>query len=428
MGVATLEIRYLPASRASRTPAIVAAAKVSGFIPITVNDAYLPHRFRPERIQILYGGSGSGKSDFKATELLCKCLTQKFCRVLFLRKFREQVRDSQFLLFKGLIARYGLEQYFQVKESEMDIICRLNGNMLLSGGLDDVDKLKSTPDITDIWIEEPIDRRGSISSTDFTELDRRLRCPLASNHIHLTFNPISKESWIYDYFFRSDAYRAFKLKTTYIDNHYSPQEQIRQFEILKEKKPDEYAVYALGEWGSLKQGLVFPEYKIVSDFPVDCRRWGYGLDWGFYPDPCALVRCGTKGDGMYWDEVIYENNLTSDTRAKLMTKSGLSRSSKIAADRNPEAIAELKLKGFPFIYGADKGPGSVKAGIDKMKMFTHYITERSKNVKREFDNYSWAFDRRDGLPTGEPEDAFNHAIDAGRYWLNTKTPQMPGFA
>ncbi len=428
MGVATLEIRYLPASRASRTPAIVAAAKVSGFIPITVNDAYLPHRYRPERIQILYGGSGSGKSDFKATELLCKCLTQKFCRVLFLRKFREQVRDSQFLLFKGLIARYGLEQYFQVKESEMDIICRLNGNMLLSGGLDDVDKLKSTPDITDIWIEEPIDRRGSISSTDFTELDRRLRCPLASNHVHLTFNPISKESWIYDYFFRSDAYRAFKLKTTYIDNHYSPQEQIRQFEILKEKKPDEYAVYALGEWGSLKQGLVFPEYKIVSGFPVDCRRWGNGLDRGFYPDPCAMVRCGTKGDGMYWDEVIYENNLTSDTRAKLMTKSGLSRSSKIAADRNPEAIAELKLKGFPFIYGADKGPGSVKAGIDKMKMFTHYITERSKNVKREFDNYSWAFDRRDGLPTGEPEDAFNHAIDAGRYWLNTKTPQMPGFA
>jgi len=309
----------------------------------------------------------------------------------------------------------------------MDIVCRLNGNMLLSGGLDDVDKLKSTPDITDIWIEEPIDRRGSISSTDFTELDRRLRCPLASNHIHLTFNPISKESWIYDYFFRSDAYAAFKLKTTYIDNHYSPAEQIRQFEILKEKKPDEYAVYALGEWGSLKQGLVFPEYKIITDFPLDCRRWGYGLDWGFYPDPCALVKCGTRGDGMYWDEIIYENNLTSDSRAKLMTQSGVFRSAKIAADRNPEAIAELKLKGFPFIYGADKGPGSVKAGIDKMKMFTHYITERSKNVKREFDNYSWAVDRRDGLPTGEPVDAFNHAVDAGRYWLNTKTPQMPGF-
>lgn len=427
MGAATLEIRYLPASRAIRTPAIVAGARVAGVIPITVNDAYLPYRFRPERIQILYGGSGSGKSDFKATELLCKCLTQKFCRVLFLRKFREQVRDSQFLLFKGLISRYGLESLFHVKESEMDIVCRLNGNMLLSGGLDDVDKLKSTPDITDIWIEEPIDRRGSISSTDFTELDRRLRCPLASNHIHLTFNPISKESWIYDYFFRSDAYAAFKLKTTYIDNHYSPAEQIRQFEILKEKKPDEYAVYALGEWGSLKQGLVFPEYKIITDFPLDCRRWGYGLDWGFYPDPCALVKCGTRGDGMYWDEIIYENNLTSDSRAKLMTQSGVFRSAKIAADRNPEAIAELKLKGFPFIYGADKGPGSVKAGIDKMKMFTHYITERSKNVKREFDNYSWAVDRRDGLPTGEPVDAFNHAVDAGRYWLNTKTPQMPGF-
>jgi phage terminase large subunit len=429
MGATKFSIFPIPASlKDGVTEKAKSVLLKAGKIPVIINDAYIQHLFRPERIQVFYGGSGSGKSDYKATELLFKCLCQKFCRVLFLRKYREQVRDSQFLLFKGLISRYELGEHFHVKESEMDIICRRTGNMLLSGGLDDVDKLKSTPDITDIWIEEPIDRRGSISSTDFTELDRRLRSPLASNHIHLTFNPISKESWIYDYFFRSDSYGAFKLKTTYLDNFYSPPEQIRQFDILKEKKPDEYAVYALGEWGTLKQGLIFPEYKIVSEFPSGCRRWGYGLDWGFYPDPCAVVKCGIKGDGMYWKEVIYENNLTSDSRAKLMKERGMNSADKIAADRNPEAIAELKLKGFPFIYGADKGPGSIKSGIDSMKMYTHYIVEGSPNVKREFDNYSWAIDRRDGIPTGDPVDEYNHAIDAGRYWLSTKTPTIPGFA
>lgn len=414
--------------RAGLTEKAKSILKQKGQIPITINDVYIPHLFRKERIQILYGGSGSGKSDFKATELLLKCLCDPFRRVLFMRKHATQIRDSQFLLFKDLIKRYELGEYFQVKESEMDIICRHNGNMLLSAGLDDVDKLKSVADITDAWIEEPIDKKGSISSSDFTELDRRLRSPLASNHIHLTFNPISKESWVNDYFFKSDAYAAFRLRTTYLDNHYSPPEQTRQFEILKEKKPDEYKVYALGEWGSLKQGLVFPEYKIITEMPKDLRRRGYGLDWGFYPDPCALVECGVKGDGFYWDEIIYENNLTSDTRAKLMKQRGVLQSARIAADRNPEAIAELKLKGYPFIYGADKGAGSVKAGIDSMKMFTHFITERSKNIKREFDNYSWAIDRRDELPTGEPIDAFNHAIDAGRYWHMTKAPQLPGFA
>ena len=92
-----------------------------------------------------------------------------------------------------MIKRYGLSQYFEVKES-MDIRCVLNGNMALAAGLDDVDKLKSIPDITDIWIEEPIDRKGTVLESDFLELDRRLRCDKAPNHIHLTFNPVSKQS------------------------------------------------------------------------------------------------------------------------------------------------------------------------------------------------------------------------------------------
>lgn len=424
-----LQIRLIPASVASSD--FLAVIRATGFHPITVNDAYIPHFFRHERLQVWYGGSGGGKSDAKATELLLKCLTQKFCRVLFMRKYSTQIRDSQFLLFKDLIKRYALQPYFQVKESEMDIICTVTGNMLLSAGLDDVDKLKSVADITDAWIEEPMDKRGSILSSDFTELDRRLRSPLASNHIHLTFNPISRESWIYDYFFRSDSYRPFTLKTTYRDNYYAPAEQAQQFEILKEKKPEEFLVYALGEWGSLKQGLVFPEYKIVPDFPLDCRRWGYGLDWGFFPDPCAVIKCGIRAGELFLDEVIYENNLTSETRARLMIARGMNKTSGVIADRNPEAIAEMRNRGFSGIEPADKGPGSVKAGIDTMRQFRINITARSANLKREMDNYSWAVDRRDGLPTGEPEDSYNHAIDAARYWCMkyaTQQNTMPRFA
>ena len=314
---------------------------------------------------------------------------------------------------KGMPPRNGIH----VKESEMDIVCRTNGNTLLSGGLDDVDKLKSIPDITDIWIEEPIDRRGSVSSTDFTELDRRLRSPLATNHIHLTFNPISKESWIHDYFFKSNAYGAFILKTTYLDNHFSPPEQNLQFEILKEKKHDEFLVYALGEWGSLKQGLVFPEYSIIKELPTDLKKRGFGLDWGFYPDPTALIECGIDGGNLYLDEVIYANNLTSGTRAEMMQRVGIQKNAKIIADRNTEAIAELKTKGYHGIVPADKGEGSIKAGLDLMKNYKIFITERSKNVKAEFDNYEWEKDRHSETPTGRPIDKWNHAIDAARYWV-----------
>lgn len=417
MGNAILKPALYPASAKDKGD-VLALLRASGRLPIIVNDAYLPHFNRPERIQIWYGGSGSGKSDAKATQLLLKCLTAKYCRVLFSRKYATQIRDSQFQLFKDLISRYGFQPYFKVMESEMDIVCTVNGNKLMSGGLDEVDKLKSIPDITDIWVEEPMDKKGNVSSADFRELNRRLRSTLAPNHIHFTFNPISKESWIYDYFFRSQEYEAFALRTTYLDNHFSPPDTHSQFETLKRVDPEEYKVYALGKWGSLKQGLVFPEYEIVKEFPFDCRKWGYGLDWGFYPDPCALVRCGIKNGVLYLDEVFYQHGTTSATRDKTMREAGVSKAVKILADRNPEAIAEMKQKGWYNIEPATKGQGSVKAGLNIMKNFKICITARSKNLKLEMDNYEWAIDRHSEKPTGEPVDAFNHAIDAARYWVS----------
>jgi len=415
-----MTIAYFPASESKGlSQDQLARIAQSGLIPIVANDIYLANRFRPERIQILYGGSGSGKSDWKATELLLKCLLNKYCRVMYCRKVKDTIRMSQFQLFKDVIKRYSLSAYFSVTEQDMKIVCKSNGNMLFARGLDDIDKVTSIAEVTDIWLEEPIDRRGSISSADFTELDRRLRSMLAPNHIHLTFNPISKESWIHDYFFKSNAYNAFVLCTTYLDNHFSPPEQHRQFEILKEKKPDEYRVYALGEWGSLKQGLVFPEYSIVKEMPDSPKKHGLGLDWGFYPDPTALVRCAIHGDGLYLDEVIYENNLTSASRAAMMAQRGVGKSEKIIADRNPEAIAELKAKGFYNITGAEKGEGSIKAGLDLMKNFKLFVTERSKNIKAELDNYEWEKDRHSESPTGRPVDKWNHAIDAARYWVQS---------
>jgi len=258
----------LPASAAKGlTRSERAVLMAAGALPIVTNDCFIEthtdgtgYKARQERIQILYGGSGAGKSDWKATELLLKAMTQPFFRCLFVRKNKEQVRDSQFLLFKGIIERNNLAPFFHVKESEMDIVCNLNGNMLLSGGLDDVDKLKSIPDVTDIWIEEPIDRKGSVLPTDFTELNRRLRCAKASNHVHLTFNPISKGSWIYDYFFRKEIYQVFAQKVTYKDNHFLPENTESEYHALSLIAPDEYRVYGLGEWG-----VVNDEMRLFAD-------------------------------------------------------------------------------------------------------------------------------------------------------------------
>ena len=49
-----------------------------------------------------------------------------------------------------------------------------------------------------------------------------------------------------------------------------------------------------------------------------------------------------------------------------------------------------------------------------MKQYDIYITTKSSNIIKEFDNYTWK-KHRDGRVLDEPIDAFNHAIDAARY-------------
>ena len=151
-----MNITFLSASKFKGLTDVQAQfMRSQGLLPIVVNDVFRQNfilsendgriKFRPERVQISYGGSGSGKSDFKATELLIKAMTQPYFRLLYSRKFAAQIRDSQFLLFKDLIKRYGLSEYFDVRES-MDIRCLLNGNMMIAAGLDDGHRIRQRLD------------------------------------------------------------------------------------------------------------------------------------------------------------------------------------------------------------------------------------------------------------------------------------------
>ena len=51
-----------------------------------------------------------------------------------------------------------------------------------------------------------------------------------------------------------------------------------------------------------------------------------------------------------------------------------------------------------------------------MKQYDKLITSRSQNLKKEFDNYVYAKDKL-WDPLDKPIDAFNHWIDASRYWI-----------
>ena len=85
----------------------------------------------------------------------------------------------------------------------------------------------------------------------------------------------------------------------------------------------------------------------------------------------------------------------------------------VSESADPRMVAEIRQSGLPIIP-VTKYAGSIEAGLDFMRSCKIYITSRSVNLKREFDNYTYAQDKY-GNWLNIPVDDWNHGIDACRY-------------
>jgi phage terminase large subunit len=214
------------------------------------NDVYLKHDLLHDesRYMVLMGGGGSGKSVFATQKIIYRLLREKGHRVLVLRKVAKTLRESVFTELKRSIYNWGLEKLFTIPTGQSsDLYMRVaNGNQILFAGLDDVEKLKSISGVTMIWAEEA----SELEPEDFRQLDIRLRGKTAHyKQMIITFNPISVTHWLKSEFFDREKEGAFTLHTTYKDNKFLDEENIKVLEGFKDTDPYFYSVYALGEWG-----------------------------------------------------------------------------------------------------------------------------------------------------------------------------------
>lgn len=246
------------------------------FQPVIVNDIFMQCLDDTSRYQLLWGGGSSGKSDFKALHLLEKAQKNEYFRGLYSRKFERDIRISQYLLFEDVCKRYNWMDRFRFYKNTMEIVCTLNDNKFIAAGLDNVDRLKSIADITDVWLEEPIGKRPNddIQLSDVTELDRRLRTARAPVQFHMTFNPINKENFIYEQFFKEQNFQPLlAVKSNYLHNRFCPEHDRLKYEALKRISLYEYQVYALGDWGNPRTG----------------KEWIYNFDPQVHVEPCPLT-------------------------------------------------------------------------------------------------------------------------------------------
>lgn len=384
-------------------------------VNFTVNKVYLPYlgSYR-NRVEVYYGGAGSGKSVFVAQKTVIKALKGKR-KILVVRKVARTQKESCFTVIKDILSNLNILSKCIINKSTLDITLP-NGSAFLFKGMDDSEKIKSIANITDIWIEEATE----LTLDDYTQLNLRLRAQAPNLQIFLSFNPVSKANWCYQTFFAKPA-DAFVLKTTYIDNAFLPQAYIDSLERMKETNYTYYKIYALGEFCSLDK-LVFTNWEI-KEFDVNelIKKKKYttltGLDFGFSNDPTALiVSLGNKDDKeIYIFDEFSDTGLLNPDIAKIIRVMGYSKNIIMADCAEEKSIEEIRREGITKIKKCAKGKDSVLFGIQQLQQYKIYIHPKCIGVITEFQNYSWQKDKQTNEYINKPIDKFNHFIDALRY-------------
>lgn len=378
------------------------------------------------RIEVYYGGAGSGKSYGATQKVYLKALNQKR-KVLVIRKIQRTIKDSIWSLIITHIRNSGYYDLSRVNRSDFEIELP-NGSIFIFKGLDDPEKIKSIDGITDILIEEGTE----LTEEDFTQLNLRLRADVENLQIYIMFNPISKKNWVYDYFFvRQLPLNVKVVKTTYLDNKFLNEDYRQELERLKDRNPAYYRIYCLGEFATLDK-LVFPTYstKIVSENDIKgLNRW-IGLDFGYINDPSAIVWgfIDTTKKKIYVSGEYVKRGMRNDEIAETMIDLGLHKDKSYGDSAEPKSIDEIKNKGVN-IEPTVKGKDSIIHGIQWIQQYELIIDERCFKVIEELENYTWKKDKKTGDYVNEPVDTFNHTIDAIRYGLNkyikgTKVPKV----
>ena len=374
-------------------------------------------------VEVWYGGASSGKSHGVVQKVVLKALKHwKYPRkVLWLRKVDRTIQDSIFTDVLDCLSTWKLLPLCKVNKSNRTINLP-NGAVFLFKGMDDPEKIKSIKGLSDVVMEEA----SEFNQDDFTQLTLRLREPKHKDRqLFCMFNPVSKLNWTYKQWFAEDAVvdhnRVAIHQSTYKDNHFLDEDNIRTIENLKQTNPAYYKIYTLGEFATLDK-LVFPEFEkrrlnvnTLSDLPSY-----FGLDFGYTNDETAFmhVKVDERNHILYIVEEYAKHGMLNSDISRVIKQMGYAKEVITADAAEPKSIAEIKRDGIYRIRPAKKGKDSIVQGISFMQQYHIVVDDRCVKTIEELENYTYQKDKKTGEYTNEPVDAYNHEIDAVRYALN----------
>jgi phage terminase large subunit len=328
--------------------------------------------------------------------------------ISIVRKTMVDLRSTVMKDFFNILKSMGM--YHPDFHNKSECIYRFGNAEVEFFGCDDASKLHGRKrDI--LWINEA----NQLDLEDWTQLKLR-----TEGQIFFDYNPTDVVSWIYDL----PSNECTDIPSTYLDNPFLAETIVKEIQGLKEQDETYWTVYGLGLRAASHE-LIYTNYEVChpEDIPKDIEPQ-FGLDYGD-PSPNALVACYVKENvntvDVWLDELLYEGNLNNkELMERMDSEIGIQQPEVWADSAEPKRIEEMNNyrrsngTGF-YVHAVEKGPDSVKNGIDIVKRCRLHITQRSTNILAEIRFYKWRKFKE--IILDEPVKYKNHAMDAMRYCL-----------
>lgn len=365
------------------------------------------------RWEVWYGGAGSSKSYSICQKLIIRACSEKI-KILVCRRYGSTLRNTCFSLFKEILSKWELTKYVKIRETDFHIQFP-NGSEIIMMGLDEETKLLSLNDIGTIWIEECFEVPKEIVE----QLNLRMRAQNENQQIIISYNPISKNHWLYDFVEVNPPQNLLKIHSTFKDNPFLSQQYIDTMEDMRVRNPNKARIYYYGEYGVDSEGLVFSNWRTEAFDKMELAKMGLehraGLDLGWV-DKTAIIDTlyDRNSHKIYVFNEFYKSGQQLSEVAAAIKAMELIKTKLYVDSAEPRSIQFFRNEGInaaPCIKGKD----SIKAGIMFLQDNEIIIHPSCQNIINEFQNFSYIKSKQTGEWTEETTHEFSHAIDALRY-------------
>jgi len=372
---------------------------------------YYKIRRMTSKIKVIQGGQGAGKN-VSIADILFEDTVKEKCITTVVSDTYDNLKDGAISDFEKLYERMGLDWSKDYNRSSKDL--SHNGGTIQFRYISDIKKQAGKSKRRQkLYINEGNKIGWEVASTYIGR---------THGEVYIDYNP-DFEFWAHTEVPKLKDNQGNSISeqiiVTYLDNEMCPQSEIDFIESRKDNV-EWYRVYGLGQTGYYSERRIY-NYQF-GNVPANAPRISSGMDFGVSPDPTVLIDVWLKDNNLYVDELFSLNNLMPERiqgaeRMAIVDQMVLidfQRGQQIIADSAGRTeIDDLKKYGFN-VRGVKKKPGSVIAGINKLRGYNIHITDRSINLKKGLEKWFWKVDKNNKI-VPEPDGHEPDGLAALRY-------------